>query len=331
MSDFSLEKLAEPITKLIETIGTAVGIWYEPTKIKRKAKADAEAIKILARAKVEALVIEDSSIKNYYLALEQERLLLEFQKKNNRDNVIIMAAEELDGKTVNKEKVDKDWVTQFIGHVESTSNEEMQLLWAKLLSGEVQKPNSFSKRAMATLASMSHQEAKVFYEIAVLSFKNEMGDVVSPTLNSKYFSGFNYTRERDSISILQTLNLLNDNIGKPQGLLYKVKEGMDSVWIPYFDYGIKITCKDSDFRWLSLNGLIFTHIGKELVQLVSPNQDMEGYLRTMVTQIVGWHSSPSYPNYRLLIAEFGKLQDYDEESNTFENSEMISWKDFTNE
>lgn len=205
----------------------------------------------------------------------------------------------------------------------------MQILWAKLLAGEVQKPGSFSKRALSTLASMSSKEAKAFYEIAVLSFKNEMGEVVAPTHNTKYFSDYNYNIKRDSINVLQTLNLLNDNIGKPLGLIYKVKEGLDYIWVTYFDYGIKITCEDSDFRWLSLNGLIFTHIGKELVQLVNPKQDMGVYLKKIVAQTVGWYSTPSYPNRRFLIAEFGKIQDYDKESHSFKNSEVISWKDFT--
>lgn len=329
MPDFSLEKLAEPITKLIETIGTAVGIWYEPTRIKRKAKADAEAIKILARAKVEALAIQDSSLKDYYLGLEEEKLLLDFQKKHNRDSVLIMAVDQLEGKTVNEEKVDKDWVAQFISHVEKVSNEEMQLLWSKLLAGEVQKPGSFSKRAMTTLASMSTEEAKAFYEIAVYSFKNQSGEVVYPSRHTKFFPNWRKTNpSRNSVEILQTLNLLNDTVGKSRGILFKDEEDLGVIWISYFDYKIKITWEENDFKYLSINGLVFTHVGKELVQLVVPNQDMKDYLKAILTQTVFNYRATNHMPLRL-TAEYEKLKDSNHNSRQFEKSEIISWRDAT--
>src|SRR5262245_15631678 len=36
--------LTEPVTKLIESISTGIGVLYEPIRIRRKAQADAEAI-----------------------------------------------------------------------------------------------------------------------------------------------------------------------------------------------------------------------------------------------------------------------------------------------
>ncbi|MCL5127156.1 DUF2806 domain-containing protein [Algibacter sp. L4_22] len=329
MSDYPLDKLTEPITKLIETISSGIGALYEPTRIRRKAKADAEAIKVIARAKVEVLALEDSTIKNYYLALEREKLLQEFQKKNNRDNVIIMAAEELDGKTVNEEKVDKDWIVQFVAYAEQTSNEEMQLLWAKLLSEEVQKPNSFSKRAMATLASMSSQEAKAFYEIAICSFKNEKGEVVYPRQNTRFFPSYKKSIEiRNNVKILQTLNLLNDGIGQSLGLLFNDEENLGGVHIPYFDYKIKITWEEKGVKYFMIYGLVFTHIGKELAQLVVPNHDMKDYLNTILTQTVFNHRKANTRPLRLMI-EFGKLTDYNHESCKFKKSEIISWKNVT--
>ena len=34
--------LTEPITKLVESVADAIGVLYEPTRIVKKAKADAE-------------------------------------------------------------------------------------------------------------------------------------------------------------------------------------------------------------------------------------------------------------------------------------------------
>ena len=76
---------------------------------------------------------------------EEQKLLVEYRKKENRDSIILQAAQELKDKTVDDTKVDIDWVNQFFAYAENVSNEEMQSIWAKVLAGEVQKPNSFSK------------------------------------------------------------------------------------------------------------------------------------------------------------------------------------------
>jgi hypothetical protein len=45
-----LKALSEPACKLIETVGYAIGALYEPTRIVRKAKAEAKAMKVQAEA-----------------------------------------------------------------------------------------------------------------------------------------------------------------------------------------------------------------------------------------------------------------------------------------
>jgi regulator of protease activity HflC (stomatin/prohibitin superfamily) len=50
--------LAKPATVLIEKVSNAVGVLYEPKKIINKAKAEAEAMQIIATANVNASEIE---------------------------------------------------------------------------------------------------------------------------------------------------------------------------------------------------------------------------------------------------------------------------------
>ena len=47
-STVSLGDLAKPATVLIEKVSNAVGVLYEPRRIKKKAEAEAEAEKIKA-------------------------------------------------------------------------------------------------------------------------------------------------------------------------------------------------------------------------------------------------------------------------------------------
>src|SRR5680860_1515937 len=161
-----LSKLGEPIKKLIEVIGDAASVLYEPTKIKRESQANAEAIKIISKAKVDALILADQSIRDYYLKIETRELHKQFQRQNNRDNIVVLTANDLLLKTVEQNPVDPDWINEFFNIAENVSNTEMQLIWAKILSNEVQKPGTFSKRTLNTLRLMSSTEAKAFELIA---------------------------------------------------------------------------------------------------------------------------------------------------------------------
>jgi formate-dependent nitrite reductase membrane component NrfD len=55
MSEFPWNPLSGPITKLIETVSSGLGVLYEPTRIVLKAKTDAKTIKIIDKASIEAL------------------------------------------------------------------------------------------------------------------------------------------------------------------------------------------------------------------------------------------------------------------------------------
>lgn len=52
-SVFSLEGLTKPLSKLIEAVQSGIGVFYEPTQILRKAKAEAEAAMMRQAAQFE--------------------------------------------------------------------------------------------------------------------------------------------------------------------------------------------------------------------------------------------------------------------------------------
>ena len=56
-----LGKLSKPISKLIEAVSQGIGTLYEPTKIRRKAKAQADAALIKAEADIKKRIIAEGS------------------------------------------------------------------------------------------------------------------------------------------------------------------------------------------------------------------------------------------------------------------------------
>lgn len=163
-----------PITKLIECISGALGKTFEPRRMKKKAEAEAERIKILSEALREncdiPITINSNEIslstKDYddFLKRTQTRMAYqELKKQQNIENVANKAVAVLaDEEAVAPDPVDQDWLMRFFNTVEDVGNEEMQEIWARLLAGEVKKPGTFSLRTLETLRNMTQEEAVAF-------------------------------------------------------------------------------------------------------------------------------------------------------------------------
>lgn len=64
----------------------------------------------------------------------------------------------------NKENpdIDEDWLNIFERYAEDASTERMQLLWGRVLSGEVKKPGKYSIRTLRILSELSQRDAEIF-------------------------------------------------------------------------------------------------------------------------------------------------------------------------
>lgn len=148
-----LKALTKPAVKLIEAVHSAVGALYEPTRIRRKAKAEADAVVILAKSQMKVREIE---------ARASERLQnKELRRQENIENITKKALDSLP-QEVSKDPVDDDWVYQFFEHCQDIGNKQMQSLWAKLLAGEVATPGSFSIRTLRLVKEMGKDDAQLF-------------------------------------------------------------------------------------------------------------------------------------------------------------------------
>lgn len=61
---------------------------------------------------------------------------------------------------------DFDWFIRFFEYSSNVSNDDMQALWAKILAGEVQNPNSTSITLLNTLSMMRQEQAQFFCNIS---------------------------------------------------------------------------------------------------------------------------------------------------------------------
>lgn len=169
--------LVEPTTKLIDAVQGAIGKAYEPRHIKKLADARAHEISVVGQAMREASDIPivykkgdielDTSDFDAFLARTQNRLAYqELAKQHNIESVVNQTYQMLEGESlVTSEPVDQGWMLRFIDSIQDISDSDLQQLWAKILSGEVKQPKSFSLRTLEVLRNISIEEAKLFEQL----------------------------------------------------------------------------------------------------------------------------------------------------------------------
>lgn len=149
----NLGDLSKPATVLIEKVCNAVGIIYEPTRIKRQARAEVEADKIKALAQIEIRDIERRALERF---LHQET-----RKQENIESITAQAAKALPP-DANVDALDEDWVAHFFKQCDEVSDKGMQTLWARLLQGEATLPGTFSKRTVDFISTIDKKDAALF-------------------------------------------------------------------------------------------------------------------------------------------------------------------------
>ena len=131
----------------------------------------------------------------------------------------------------------------------------MQILWSKILSDEVVKPNSYSLRTLEVLRNLSSNEAKLFSRFVNLSVK--ISGSFRVINDDKYLSENNISLE--DINLLKELNLINTDLS------YSIHPG-EKLIIPYYDKVMFVN--NGTQNVLSFNIISLTRIGNEIHNLI---------------------------------------------------------------
>ena len=156
-------------------IGSIAGPMLAPWKAKQEAKArliavqgKADALQVIATAQADArerLVSADYPIEGELDIAETVSQRIRFQEEKKQRNigaVVGQAAEELEGKEVQDHEPDHDWTARFFNEVQDVSSEEMRVLWARILAGEVERPGNTSIQTLSILRNMARRDAELF-------------------------------------------------------------------------------------------------------------------------------------------------------------------------
>ena len=163
--------------QIAERLGKAKIIAANATAQEERILAEGRSSSIQLIAEAQAKVKSDLVPADSEAQVELEmndliKQMIQFQESKRQANitsVVREAGEQLGDKEVDDYDVDHDWTARFFSEVQDVSSEEMQHLWARVLAGEVQKPNSISIRTLQVLRNMDTETAVLFRRLCSLS------------------------------------------------------------------------------------------------------------------------------------------------------------------
>lgn len=168
---------------------------------------------------------------------------------------------------VDGENLDPDWATAFYDSAKDSSDEEIQVLWGKILAGEIAHHGKFYKRTLSILKNMESEEAKHFVELVPLLITKE-------TVPEFIFQNNEFFQYND-LQTLMDCGIVNSSDG-----LYTYT-GLDQVKLP----GFKLVSKNNDVKELQLEGFALTDAGLQLCQLIECNYADENYVKQLVDRL----------------------------------------------
>jgi hypothetical protein len=287
------------IEKVDKNCGGAFKIWLEG-KAKKQAAID------VAAGKGEA-AISEAKQKNMAKLIAQEgqaelaeRAVLRKQAQAEREQENLEAIFEktagfLKEPPVHADQLDDDWLTNFFEKSCKYSDEQMQVLWAKILVGEATEAGTFSRATVNIMANLSRSDAQEFQKLCCFAWEFKKGDTELVIPNPDDF-GLNY----NTLTNLDALGLISkDNTGH-----MKVFEDTERA-ARYFDLVVIIRPKHGKVPFqLRLGPCLFTRAGRELAPICKLNK-YEGVFEKV---LACWESVLDLTNakHRLVVVD-GKL------------------------
>jgi len=261
--------LTKPATVLIEKIADATGVLYEPQRIRKRAKAEAEADLIKAETQIEITALQRRALK---------RFVQEEGKKQENMEDITEGTIPLLNENSSPENIEDDWIANFFDKCRIVSDKEMQTLWSKVLAGEANNPNSFSKRTVNFLASLDKSDAELFTSLCGFAlFWENLIPMVYDVENSIYNNtGINFS----SLSHLETIGLI-----KFSELGYLQKGEFKLCIIGYYGEPLLIKFEKEQTNSLEIGRVLLTQTGEQLAKICN-SKPVDGFVDYVVEKWV---------------------------------------------
>ncbi|HEX9896238.1 MAG TPA: DUF2806 domain-containing protein [Dehalococcoidales bacterium] len=260
---------AKPATVLIEKIAEAVGGLSKPYQIKRVAKAKAEAELIEAQAERKITALRRRALTRF--------ITEEAKKQENIESITKKALPQLN-ESSDPQNIENDWITNFFDKCRIVSDEEMQILWAKILAGEANSPRTYSKRTVNLLSSLDKYDAQLFTNFCRFSFEFAGLESFVYDLTEAIYK--NQKINFDSLVHLDNAGLIRFD---PSGG-FAVIDLSSPFDIHYYGNALRVSFNNLPNNKIDIGKTMFTATGLELAKICS-STPVDGFLDYVIKKL----------------------------------------------
>jgi len=191
-----------------------------------------------------------------------------------------------------EETINEDWLNTFEKEACQKSTKDMQLLFGRILAGEIRHPSSFSLKTVKLLANLDPVAATLFKKLcsACVIIKtpgtNHIIDARVPSLggnagsNSLIKYGFNFSK----LNILHEYGLIISDYNSWRDYIWCIVNEQKKIILPFRHQGkywaLRPTPERKVGEELKLSGISLSSSGKELLQIIDIDP-MEEYTEAL--------------------------------------------------
>lgn len=225
------------------------------------AKSGFDAVKSVAD--LCKIVIEPWQIRKKVDALDyadRKKTEIDTRRRNNQRDVLQGAAKDLDKERTYE--IDPDWFSKFMSIAQDVSDKEVQILFSKILSGELNHPGTYSIRTLRVLEGLSSEEAKLFVKSLCYSIKTRTKDII--LIDSNFIETDLKSFAKSTLTYSDHLKLEDCGLSRMTevGFTFRGDKGISLV------YGSLLGVVPSDNESINLSvGSKLTEAGKQLCQV----------------------------------------------------------------
>lgn len=199
------------------------------------------------------------------------------KEQSNIDVIPRMAAPMLTDKA-KPEEMKPDWINVVKEKTKVVEDDDMRILWAKLVAGEAEKPGSFPKRVLDEVARLSKEEARAFTEVARFCWEisTRDGDTTSVLVLGKHIE----VNDSLPLHLLQDTHLMEFSSTD----LLRFHGVQVGTIVPFAYFGKKCETRLKTSRGIALSGSVsLTAIGASLVPIAGGTR-VDGEFEKMLVE-----------------------------------------------
>lgn len=254
------EPIAGVANNFIDKISQALGWLVKPKDLK------------LSIIEANKSIIEEIANRDDIDPLERAAIVSNYKKiikeYKNQVDIVKIAIKDLSS-NAQPNKVKDDWINYFFDKVKDVTEEDMKIIWGRILSGEFNKPNTYTKQLIHILSIMDSKLAKRFQKIRSSCF-----------FSAPYLYTFIYRtngKEIRNIKRYQDMGIYISDLKELDslGLIQHRFSDFHSLVIKnkVFDYGDKKIRLQTDKRSMAIGNVSLTSMGKQLCRIVPMEYD----------------------------------------------------------